>query len=216
MDVISTINGIAVGIYGMILSAAFCDIYWTKKKRILMAGSMAFTLMIQGIIMYFLDSVAVRYLYPLITHIPLALILCCFCKKRFWAAAAVLTAYLCCQLRRWIALLIVAVCAGGSTMQDIVELMITIPLLVFLLKAIAPSVRAISDSTTWVQYQFSVIPAVYYIFDYMTQIYTDLLSKGSPVIAEFMSFICSVAYLVFVLHASKEKWIRSQLELVPG
>lgn len=214
MDVISAINGIAVGIYGMVLSAVFCDIYWTKKKQILMVFSMAVTLMFQGIIMYYFDSATVRYLYPLITHIPLMLILSYFCKKRFWAVVAVLTAYLCCQLRRWLALLIVAVCAGGSTMQDIVELMITIPLLLFLLKAIAPSVRSISYSTTWVQYQFSVIPAIYYIFDYLTQIYTNQLSEGSPVIAEFMSFVCSVAYLIFVLYASREKWIQSQMEQV--
>ena len=63
------------------------------------------------------------------------------------------------------------------------------------------------------QSQFCLIPAVYYIFDYATQIYTDLLVKGNPVVAEFMSFVCSIAYLVFILRSSEEKWIRNQLEL---
>lgn len=214
MNAISTINGIAVGIFGMILSVAFCDIYWTKKKRLLMVGSMALLLIVQGVILYLSDSDTVRYLYPVITHLPLALILCAFCRKRLWAVVAVLTAYLCCQLRRWLALLIIAVLAGSSKMQNVTELIITLPLLLILLKAIAPSVRSMSYSTTWVQYQFGLIPAIYYGFDYLTQIYTDLLSKGTPVVAEFMSFVCSVAHLIFVLHSSHEKWTRNQLEQI--
>ena len=50
------------------------------------------------------------------------------------------------------------------------------------------------------------------MFDYVTQIYTDLLVTGTPVVVEFMSFICSAAYLVFVLRFSEDKWVLNQLE----
>ena len=43
-------DGIAVGVFGMALSAAFCDILWTRRKRILMAVSMAVILLFQGAI----------------------------------------------------------------------------------------------------------------------------------------------------------------------
>lgn len=175
------------------------------------AGSMVL-LLIQGGICYFLEYEAVEYFYPFITHLPLMILLVFFIQKRLWAVNAVLTAYLCCQLRRWLSLFIVALMGGNMQTQELAEIFLTIPLMLVLIKYIAPAVRSISGSSAWVQYQFSFIPAVYYIFDYMTQVYLGVFLEGSPVVSEFMSFVCSVAYLIFVLRTYEEKWIRSQLE----
>ena len=212
MNLISLLNGSAVAIFGMVLSASFCDINWNRKKYVIMAGSMAGLLAVQGIIIYFMETEIVRLLYPVITHLPLMLILFGFIKQRLWAAGTVLTAYLCCQIRRWLALAVTAVLGGGAMMQEIAEFVITIPLLLLLLKYISPAVRSISYSTAWVQSQLILLPAVYYIFDYVTQIYSNLMAEGNPVVAEFMSFVCSMAYLIFVLRSSEEKWTRNQLE----
>ena len=57
---------------------------------------------------------------------------------------SVLTAYLCCQLRRWLALIAVAIFSGGDTMQYAVEIIITVPMLILLLKA-APAIRSVSQ-----------------------------------------------------------------------
>lgn len=212
MNTISLLNGIAVGIFGMILSASFCDIVWTRKNYLLMGGSMAFLLLVQGLIYYWVEPEAVRNLYPVITHLPLALILLAFTRQRLWAVVSVFTAYLCCQLRRWLALFVVAVFGGDVLMQSVAELIVTLPLIILLLKYVSPAVRSISYGSIWLQSLFSLIPGLYYGFDYLTQIYTDLLWTGTPVVAEFMSFVCSAAYLVFVLRTSQEKWTRSQLE----
>ena len=213
MHIISLLNGFAVAAFGSTLSASFCDIAWNRKKQLAMTGSMAGILMVQGVIIYFTETEMVRYLYPLITHLPLIVILVMLTKKKLWSVVSVFTAYLCCQVRRWVALLVTAILQGDAMTQGIVELIITLPLLLLLLKYISPAVRSISYSGTWVQSQFCLIPAIYYIFDYATQIYTDLMTEGTPVVAEFMSFVCSVAYLVFILRSSEEKWIRNQLEL---
>lgn len=214
MYLISLLNGFAVAVFGMILSASFCDVAWNRKRRIAMIGSMAGLLAIQGIIIYFLETEMVRLLYPVITHLPLMLILVVLTKKKLWSVVSVFTAYLCCQVRRWVALLITAMLCGDSVVQCVSELLITIPLLLFLLKYISPAVRSISYSNTWMQSQFCLIPAVYYIFDYATHIYTDMMVEATPVVAEFMSFVCSTAYLVFILRTSEEKLIRSQLEQI--
>lgn len=50
MNIIYLMNGTAVGIFGMILSASFCDISWTRQKRWIMVGSMAVILLFQGIL----------------------------------------------------------------------------------------------------------------------------------------------------------------------
>lgn len=214
MNIISVINGGAVGIFGMLLSAAFCEIVWTKRNRRIFLISMAAILLFQGVLYIFLDSGMVQHLYPLITHLPLALVLCFLSRNKLWAPISVLTAYLCCQLRRWAALLVVAFAGGEEMVQGIAEIVFTVPLLLLLIRFIAPSVREISHYTVSVQCVFGIIPALGYGFDYLTRIYTDLLSKGAPVAVEFMPFVCSVAYLIFVLRASEEARVRSQLEQV--
>ena len=68
MYIVSLLNGFAVAVFGMILSASFCDICWNRKKQIAMAGSMVGLLAVQGIIIYFMETEMVRLLYPVITH----------------------------------------------------------------------------------------------------------------------------------------------------
>lgn len=212
MSGIALMNLTSVGIFGMVLSAAFCDINWTWQKRFIMAASMAGILIFQGIIYFFVDSDIVEEVYPFITHIPLTVTICAFSKKYLWSVVSVLTAYLCCQLRRWLALLAVAAFSGGSLMQNAAELMITFPLLWILVKFIGPSVRSISNCTLLQQCQFGLVPALYYGFDYVTRIYTGLLQDGNMAALEFMPFVCSAAYLVFVFHTSTEEGKRSRLE----
>ena len=42
--------------------------------------------------------------------------------------------------------------------------------------------------------------------------YTDLLESGSPVVVEFMPFVCCVAYIIFVVRLSAEQRARTHLE----
>lgn len=209
---IQLINLTSVGIFGMALSAAFCDICWTKKKIFAMAAGAAMILLFQGIVYFWVGSEIVGKLYPFITHIPLAVLLCVLNRKCFWPVVSVLAAYLCCQLRRWLALLIVALFGGGAVMQDISELALTFPILLILIKFFASAVRCVSHYPISMQCQFGMVPALYYGFDYLTRIYTDLLLEGVLVAVEFMPFVCSAAYLFFVAHISEERRTRSQLE----
>lgn len=212
IDMIHYLNLSAVGIFGMFLSAAFCDISWTKKKRLIMLGTIAAALALQGIIFFFVDAEIVEFLYPLITHLPLILVLCLLQRKWLWPTFSVLTAYLCCQLRRWLALFVITIFSGGPVMQDVTELILTLPILLLMLRYIAPAVRSVSRRSMAIQLQFGLIPTLYYGFDYLTRIYTDLLLRGVSVVLEFMPFVCSLAYLIFVLRFSAEGRVRTKLE----
>lgn len=213
---ISLLNGMAVGIFGMVLAAAFCDIHWTMRRKLLMGSYIAGLLLLQGLVYFVLSPSMLRSFYPLITHVPLIIVLWTFSKSWTWSVISVLTAYLCCYPRRWISLFLVALFSGDtitrSILQNLVELLITFPLLWFLIYFVAPSVRTISRDSLFVQYQFGLIPLLSYAFDYLTQVYTRLFVKGTPVVAEFMSFVCCGAYLVFVVSTSREKEMRMQLE----
>lgn len=212
MSNIYLMNLFSVGLFGMILSTAFCDIHWTRQKALIMAGSAAVIFLFQGIVYFWINPDIVEYIYPLITHFPLIVILCVLSKKCLWPTVSVLVAYLCCQTRRWLALLIVAIFSGDTTMQDIAELAVTLPILLVILRFAAPSVRSFARYSKSVQFQFGLVPALYYGFDYLTCVYTNLLSKGVLAAVEFMPFVCSVAYIVFVVHASSEGRIRGYLE----
>ena len=61
------LDGAAVGIFGILLSAAFCSIRWTDKKRWALAGCTAGLLALQGVFYFGASPTAAQYLYPLIT-----------------------------------------------------------------------------------------------------------------------------------------------------
>lgn len=204
-------NTVAVGLFGIALSAAFCNIRWTRRNVCCMIASTLAIFLIQGIVYLGIDPALGSYLYPLHTHLPLAITLCLLSHKRLWPVISVLTAYLCCQLRRWLALVCVWAFSGGDRMQYAVELIVTLPLLLLLLRT-APAVRSVSRYSVTVQCQFGCTPALYYAFDYLTRVYTNLLADGDPAVVEFMPFVCCVAYLMFLARLSKEQEARARLE----
>ena len=212
MNIISVINLATVGLFGTILSAGFCTIRWTWKKGMIMSGSICASLLFHGIFCLFTDVSTVKYFSPLITHVPLIIVLRIVNGEFLWSSISVLIAYLFCQVRRWLALFAVALFSCGTTIQDIVELIITLPLLFLILYFFAPSFRTISNCTTNEKCWFGLVPLLYYVFDYMTTSYTNLLPTGSPVVVEFMPFVCSLTYLMFVLRASQTEKIRIQME----
>lgn len=213
MNAFAIANLASVGIFGIILSARFCDIVWTRKKISIIAGSAAVIMLLQGIVFMAYGSYTVKHLYPVIAHVPLLIVLCILNRSLLWPLISVFATYLCCQMRRWLALLVVALFSGSLLVQlDIAELVITLPLLILLLRFIAPSVRSISNYTASEKCWFGLVPALYYIFDYGALVYTSLYSDGNPVAVEFMPFVCSIAYLIFVLRVSGDGRIRIQLE----
>ena len=209
---IPLLNNVSVSFFGSILSASFCDAVNTRKKRgIFVCGIMLMPLL-QGLVYFLLGAEFMQEVYPLVVHLPLLLLLYGLTGRLLWPLFSILTAYLCCQLRRWIALFAVAILSGGQPMQDLFELLLTLPLLLFLLHAASPLVRQLSDYPAKTQCQFGSIPVVYYVFDYITSVYTNLLASGDPVVVEFMPFVCCAAYLVFLLYNSVKERTQNQLK----
>lgn len=148
------LDGAAVGIFGILLSAAFCPIRWTGKKRWALAGCTAGLLALQGIFYFGTSPTAAQYLYPLITHLPLYVVLVLFSGRRSGPLVAVLTAYLCCQVRRWAALAVALFFPQHPLVQPVAELLFTLPLLLLFIRFLAPSMRQLSRYPASVQCQF--------------------------------------------------------------
>lgn len=211
---LSMLNDAAVSVFGGFLSAAFCNALRTPRSRRIFWFGMALMLIPQGWVYLNGGAALLVKIYPLVTHLPLLVLLCILTRRLLWPTVAILSAYLFCQLRRWLGLLVQFVLHGGVLMQETAELLFTVPLLLLLLYFVAPAVSRLSEYPVHVQGQFGIIPAMYYGFDYLTRIYTDLLTSGSPVVVEFMPTICCVAYLFFLLYNSAEDAKRSQLRQV--
>ena len=212
MNVLTVPNGIVVALFGIVLSASFCDICWTKRNRIVLAAGTAAILLLQGAITFGASWDAMQELYPFTTHLPLAAVLGVLSGDWLWPTISVLAAYLCCQLRRWVALLVIAMVPGIDWLQPAVEIVVTLPLLAVLLRYVAPAARSFARYPRSMQLLFGVVPLAGYLFDYVTRIYTSLLADGNQAAVEFMLFVCSVAYIVFVLRVSAEERARGQLE----
>ena len=75
MNVLTVPNGIVVALFGIVLSASFCDICWTKRNRIVLAVGTAAILLLQGAITFGASWDAMQELYPFTTHLPLAAVL---------------------------------------------------------------------------------------------------------------------------------------------
>ena len=209
---VSLLNDVAVSLFGSILAASFCGALDSRRNRVVFWCCMVVIPLVSGWIYATWDANFLRMIYPLIIHLPLILLMSVLTKKPWWAVVSVLTAYLCCQLRRWLALFVVALASGGHVMQNVVELAVTLPLLALLLRFAAPSIRRLADHSIRLKLVFGMIPTVYYIFDYATVVYTDILSSGSPVVVEFMPFVCCGAYLVFLLYYVAEEEKRDRLQ----
>lgn len=206
------LDGAAVGIFGILLSAAFCPIRWTDKKRWALAGCTAGLLALQGIFYFGASPTAAQYLYPLITHLPLYVVLVLLSGQKVWPLVAVLTAYLCCQVRRWTALAVALFFPQHLLVQPVAELLFTLPLLLLFIRFLAPSMRQLSHYPASVQCQFGIVPLVGYLFDYITHVYTSLLSEANPAAVEFMFFVCCAAFLCSILRASRVERQRIQME----
>lgn len=209
---ISLLNDAAVSIFGGVLSASFCGVLHTRRTRWIFWLGMALMLIPQGLVYLLWDAEFRLQIYPLILHLPLLILLYLLTGKRLWPAISILTAYLFCQMRRWLALLVAALLPGDEMTQKLAELAFTLPLLLIFLRFAAPAVRQLMEYPVKTQCQFGLIPALYYGFDYLTRIYTDLLSGGSPLVVEFMPTVCCAAYLIFLLHNSAEERRRILLQ----
>lgn len=211
---ISLLNDFSVSFFGSFLSAAFCDAFKNRKKRWMFWCYMVVMPLLQGGVYLVWNAEVLRQIYPVVVHLPLFFLLWLMTGKRLWPLISILSAYLCCELRRWLALLVVAVLQGGDMMQDICELFVTVPLLLLLHHFFSPVIRPLSASPVKRQCIFGLVPAVYYLFDYGTRVYTDVLYSGGAAAVEFMPFVCCLVYMAFLIYHSTREQTENELQQV--
>lgn len=212
--VLSLMNDLSVGFFGIVLSASFGVPLRRRRELVMLYCGVLVIFFIQIPIFLLCGSELHVKLFPLLVHVPTIVMMYILTKKPLWSVVSVMTAYLFCEIRRWLALLTAGIIRGGENVQNAAAFIITLPLLLFLLRFASAPIRQISGYPLKTQIQFGLVPAVYYVFDYISRIYTDMLYRNSPIVLEFMPFICCVAYLLFLLYDFSEERKREQLRQI--
>lgn len=205
-------------LFGIAVSVCFSGAEQSNRNRLGTIGIFFLTLFAQIVCRRLVGLEHTKELYPLIVHLPLILFLVVFLKRSWLTAmSSVFSAYLCCQIPKWF----------GSTAEMIfgqksIFFIVYIPVMIltyFLLrKHVAVPAGRIMNQSKKSCLLFGAVPLAYYIFDYVSTIYTDWLYNGSEVAVQFIPSVVSIFYFVFVLiyytETQKEKTIQRELDLM--
>ena len=202
-------------VFGIAVSVLFAGIEPATRKNRLATGLLCVIfLFVQTASWWLLGLDLTSKLYPLIIHLPLIVIFSLY-YKRPWliSAVSVLSGYLCCQAPRWFGFL--AGAALGSILADHVFYIAAVFLFYYFLKKyVAGSVRQLMEVSTKSCLFLGGVPLFYYMFDYTTTIYTDVLYRGTKWAVQFMPSTISVFYFAFVIlyYAETQKQATLQRE----
>ena len=188
-SILSILHHATTLLFGVYISSAFLGIRM-NRSAVGVIYALSFVLFGEAI---------TTQIYPLIIHIPLIIFLSLFYKyKPMLSALSVLTAYLCCQISKWVGLV-----ALDITKQEWVYYSVRIVTTVIVFAVL---IRFVSNATAQLIQMpgksliiFALMPFTYYLFDYTTGVYTALRYSGKEVVAEFLGFVLCVAYLLFLL-----------------
>ena len=196
-NILIFLDGALLLIFGVNLSAAFAGIRLNRRNILIFLGLCCFCGALQmGALIAFSED-TVRRLYPLITHLPLLLLLHRYYHKRFATAlVSVFTAYLCCQPVKWMGILVFTL-SQSFIAEYSVRILMLAGTATFALKLFAPFLSEIFSKDTRSVYIFGSVPIVYYFFDYATVVYTNLWRNHTQLVGEFFPALLCIMFIIF-------------------
>ena len=204
-------------LFGLYITFQISDILHTYKTRLYAAIFTVLSLFVQCIGYVLLGEEMGLKLYPVFLHLPLAVFLIVCCKIK-WSIAitSVLSAYLCCQVPNWASRTFLLLFDGFTYVAMIEFFIYTICVVVFLYvfqRYFLEPFRDVLQISTRTILAFATFPLIYYLFDYATTVYTELLYRGGWHVAQFMPTIVCLMYLIFVFSYQKEYQKRAQSQM---
>jgi len=186
-------------LFGVAVTALFAGIETTRKNNLRLGLICLLFLFVQTFCWWLFGIEITSKLYPVIIHLPLIFVFILYFKRPWLiSAVSVLFGYLCCQAPRWVGFLMGAALESG--LADHVFYISAVFLFYFALKKyVAESVRQLMERSRSTCLLLGGVPFFYYIFDYVTTIYTDILYRGTRWAVQFMPSVVSIFYFVFII-----------------
>ena len=213
LTALSAFNYGLVLIYGLFLSAAIAGGWENRLQKHLIFVLCPLFLLIQTPCWLLFGESTTKQLYPLIVHLPLVLMLIFALKKPVGIAlVSVCTAYLCCQLPRWVNLTVAAV-TGSPLAGEISYTLLIFPIFLLLRRYFMHSAYDAMTASPQSLILFGSLPVAYYFYDYATVVYADALSPDIQALNEFLPTALIVFYVMFLSAYHKQMQTRADAEL---
>lgn len=182
-------------LFGIFVSTLFLDIKINKKNILIIFGFFYIDLALQAIFYFSKNISSAISLYPLITHLPLFLFFIFIFKKRiFPTLIAIASAYLCCQISNWTTIFVSSFINGTADIIYSLSLFLSFG---FIVKFVYLPISQLLKKQSSELISFGIIPIFYYIFDFVSTVYTQLLYVGNRITVEFTPFLLCICYFVF-------------------
>ena len=186
-------------LFGVYMSAAFLGIRMSRKNIAILCGFSAAVGAVSTLVFVSFGADFTTQVYPLIIHLPLILFLTFFYKYTpLCSTLSVLTAYLCCQISKWVGLAVLSI-TDAEWVYYSVRIVTTIVVFAVLIRYVSNATAQLIQKSREALLIFAILPFTYYFFDYATGVYTELIYSGEKVVSEFLGFALSIAYLLFLL-----------------
>lgn len=190
---------ITVFLFGAAASLCFAGVSLRRKNLLSFLLFCVCDGILQLVIFAYFGQTVSRELYPLMVHLPLILFLTLTYRCTLVnAAVSVLTAYLCCQIPRWCGMC-VQLFSDHPIPYTIVYVSVAFITLYILYRYESDLTRHFTPQSQSVLL-LGILPLCYYIFDYVTTIYTDLLYRNHEFTVQFMPSVCCFAYFIFIFY----------------
>lgn len=204
-------------LFGVFASAALCGIEINRRHALELVLVGAVTGCAFGLANAVGGELFARQVYPLVVHLPLIIYLCArYRLSPLLAVLGITSAYLSCQFSNWMG--IAAFAATDSQIAYyLARIATTLAVFAVLLHWAGDIGPRLAIKSTTELGILLILPLVYYVFDYATNVYTTLFHSGSVVTVEFLAFALCAFYLMFLAvylreyeekeTAERERWM---------
>lgn len=194
------IRSIFALIFGVVLSAAFCGVEPTRRTVACLSVFAVLDFGAQAALALWVDVDTARMLYPLIAHLPLVAVLVWFCgRKPLHAFAAVLLAYQCCELPYMVEGLIADFSVMAPPAQTVFYVLSAVMVAALVLRFAAKPISELYRTSTAVCLSFSSVPLLFYLWDYITNVYTSWMVANSFKALLTVSGMFTLLFMVFAV-----------------
>lgn len=191
---------ITVFLFGAAASLCFTGVPASRRNMLRLALFCVLDGMVQIFFFETIGQTGAQRLYPLIVHLPLILFIAIAYKcDIITSIVSVLTAYLCCQIPLWCALLFRQF-SSNKIIYTVIYVSVAIIMLYIMYHYEASLTQHFIPKARQSMIMLGILPFCYYVFDYITTTYTDLLYTNNRFIVQFMPSVCCFFYFVFIIY----------------
>ena len=198
-------------VFGISLSLAFSGIKLTKQNFPVNLTFYIFCGIMQLVVFKTFGEDFSWKLYPLMTHIPIGLFLCFYYHKHvITALTSIASSYLFCQPANCFGI-IYEEFSQNTALEFVVRILVLAISGVIAIWIFAPHCRKTFARDNNSILMFSIIPILYYVYDYSLGVYSDI-AVYVRITTEIMPFILCAVYIFFCIMYSNENEQKAEAE----